>query len=48
MFQIINTIEDRNWDIGYQGDIDKTKSGLISQKKTGNPYVIETEIIQNK
>lgn len=47
MFQIIYTIEDRNWDMGYQGEVDDSKIGSISQKKTYNPYVIETEVIRN-
>ncbi|MCU0462902.1 MAG: hypothetical protein MUF36_12970 [Bacteroidales bacterium] len=42
MFQIINTIEDRNWDMGYP------KIASISQTKTDNPLVIETKIIQDK
>jgi len=46
MFQIINTIEDRNWDIGYQGEIDDSKTGSISQVKTDNPLVIVTEVIK--
>lgn len=48
MFQIINTIEDRNWDMGYEGEIDDSKTGSISQKETSNPFVIETEIIKSK
>jgi len=48
MFQIINTIEDRNWDMGYQGEVDESKIGSISQTKTDNPLVIETKVIQNK
>jgi hypothetical protein len=47
MFQIIVTIEDRNWDMGYQGEVDDSKTGSISQKKTINPYVIETEVIRS-
>ena len=47
MFQIINTIEDRNWDMGYQGELDNSKTGSISQKETNNPFVIETEVIKN-
>ncbi len=47
MFQIINTIEDRNWDMGYQGEIDDSKTGSISQTETSNPFVIETEVIKN-
>ncbi len=48
LFQIISTIEDRNWDMGYQGEIDKSKTGSISQVKTGNPFVIETKVIRNE
>ncbi|MCX6333381.1 MAG: hypothetical protein NT092_03655 [Bacteroidia bacterium] len=48
MFQIVCTIEDRNWDMGYQGEIDNSKTGSISQEKTDNPLVIETKIIQNR
>jgi hypothetical protein len=48
MFQIINTIEDRNWDMGYQGEIDESKIGSISQSKTDNPLIIETKVIPNK
>jgi hypothetical protein len=47
MFQLINTIEDRNWDMGYQGEIDDSKIGSISQVKTDNPLVIVTEVIKN-
>lgn len=46
-FQVISTIQDRNWDIGYQGDVDDTKVASISQKKTKNPFVIETEVIKS-
>jgi hypothetical protein len=46
LFQIIYTIEDRNWDMGYQGEVDDSKTGSISQKKTNNPYVIETAVIR--
>jgi hypothetical protein len=48
MFQIITTIEDRNWDMGYEGEIDNSKTGSISQAKTDNPLIIETKVIQNK
>jgi hypothetical protein len=48
MFQIINTIEDRNWDMGYQGEVDESKIGSISQSKTDNPLIIETKVIPNK
>lgn len=48
MFQIISTLEDRNWDIGYEGEIDSSKAGTITQSKTGNPLLIETKVITNK
>jgi hypothetical protein len=48
MFQLINTIEDRNWDMGYQGEVDESKIGSISQLKTENPLVIETKVIINR
>jgi hypothetical protein len=47
MFQIINTIEDGNWDMGYQGGINHSKSGSITQIKTENPLLIETRVIQS-
>ncbi len=47
MFQIINTIEDGNWDMGYQGDIYNSNSVTISQSKTANPLIIETKVIQS-
>jgi hypothetical protein len=47
MFQIISTIEDGNWDMGYQGEIDNSKSGTISQTKTKNPILIETKVIKS-
>src|SRR4030043_775763 len=46
MFQIIHTIEDRNWDIGYQEDIGSSKSTSISQAKTKNQFLVETKVIQ--
>ncbi len=46
MFQIIHTIEDRNWDIGYQEDIGSSKSSSISQAKTKNQFLVETKVIQ--
>jgi hypothetical protein len=48
MFQIINTIEDRNWDMGYLGDLDNSKTEAISQSKTGNPLLVETKVIKNE
>jgi transcriptional regulator with XRE-family HTH domain len=46
-FQVIYTIEDRNWNIGYQGDADNSKTGSITQSATKNPLVVETKVIQN-
>ena len=47
MFQVINTLEDKNWDMGYQGETDSSKSGSISQAKTKNPLVVETKVIKS-
>jgi hypothetical protein len=46
IFQVINTVEDRNWDMGYQGETDSSKTGSISQAKTKNPLVVETKVIK--
>jgi hypothetical protein len=47
MFQIINTVEDRNWNAGFRTELNDSKSFLISQGSTGNPLVVETKIIKN-
>jgi transcriptional regulator with XRE-family HTH domain len=47
MFQIINTIEDRNWDAGFREELRNAESFLISQGATGNPLLVETRVIQN-
>lgn len=47
MFQIINTIEDKNWDAGYQEKVRSSKPFLISQGTTKNPLLVETKIISN-
>jgi hypothetical protein len=47
MFQIINTIEDKNWDFGYQDKVRSSKPFLISQEATKNPLLVETKIISN-
>jgi transcriptional regulator with XRE-family HTH domain len=47
MFQIIDTIEDKNWDAGYQEKVRSLEPYLISQGKTKNPLLVETKIITN-
>ena len=47
MFQIINTVEDRHWNVGFRTALNDSKSFLISQGSTGNPLVVETKIIKN-
>jgi hypothetical protein len=47
MFQIIETIEDKNWDAGYQEQVRSSKPFLISQSATKNPLLVETKIISN-
>ncbi len=47
MFQIIDTIEDENWDVGYQNKVRRSKPFLISQVATKNPLIVETRIIEN-
>ena len=47
MFQIIDTIEDKNWDAGYQEEVRSSKPFFISQGATKNPLLVETKIISN-
>ena len=47
MFQIINTVEDRNWDAGFREEVRNSESFLITQGATGNPLLVETKVIQN-
>lgn len=47
MFQIINTVEDKNWNQGYREEVNESKSFLISQTPTKNPMIVETKIIKN-
>jgi transcriptional regulator with XRE-family HTH domain len=47
LFQRIVTIEDKNWNPGYQEEAAKTESVQISQVKTDNPLIVETKIVLN-
>jgi transcriptional regulator with XRE-family HTH domain len=47
IFQLIHTIEDKNWNMGYREDLDKTESDHISQIKTNNPLIVETKIVRD-
>ena len=47
MFQLIHTIEDKNWNMGYRENEDKSESCLISQVKTNNPLIVETKIVHD-
>lgn len=47
LFQIINTKEDMNWNVGYQEEEHKSESVLISQVKTDNQLIVETKIVQD-
>ncbi len=47
MFQIINTVEDKNWNQGYREELNDSKSFLISQSPAENPMIVETKIIKN-
>ncbi|MCX6329005.1 MAG: helix-turn-helix transcriptional regulator [Bacteroidia bacterium] len=47
MFQIIDTIEDKNWNAGYEEKVRSSKPYFISQGATKNPLLVETKIIAN-
>jgi hypothetical protein len=47
-FQIINTREEMNWNVGYAEELHKNETVQISQAKTVNPLVVETKIVENK
>lgn len=46
LFQIITTREDKNWNMGYNEQTEHSGSGMISQVKTDNPLIVETNIVQ--
>jgi transcriptional regulator with XRE-family HTH domain len=46
-FQLIHTIEDKNWNMGYNEEIEKSKPTMISQVKTNNPLIVETKIVHD-
>ena len=47
LFQVINTIEDKSWNMGFREETDVSESVQISQVKTDNPFVVETKIVHN-
>jgi hypothetical protein len=47
LFQVINTKEDKSWNMGFREETDVSVSVQISQVKTDNPLVVETKIVQN-
>jgi transcriptional regulator with XRE-family HTH domain len=47
MFQIINTKEEMNWNVGYAEELHESETVQISQIKTDNPIIVETKIVQN-
>jgi transcriptional regulator with XRE-family HTH domain len=48
LFQVIQTIEDKNWNMGYRENSSESQAGLISQTKTNNPLLVETKIVHDK
>ena len=47
LFQIINTKEEMNWNVGYVEEAHKSEPIQISQIKTNYPIIVETKIVQN-
>jgi hypothetical protein len=47
LFQIINTKEEMNWNVGYAEEAHRSEAVQISQIKTDNPIIVETKIVQN-
>jgi hypothetical protein len=47
LFQVINTREDRSWNMGFREETEISESVQISQVKTDNPLLVETKIVQN-
>jgi len=47
-FQIISTLQDHEWRPGLKADVEKAKPVVISQIRTGNPYVVITKPELNK
>jgi hypothetical protein len=47
MFQLIHTIEDKNWNMGYRESAEKSETCLVSQVRTNNPLIVETKIVHN-
>jgi transcriptional regulator with XRE-family HTH domain len=47
LFQLIHTIEEKNWNMGYDEEMEKNKPIQITQAKTNNPLIVETKIVDN-
>jgi hypothetical protein len=47
LFQIIHTIEDKKWNMGYRESTYNSDSNLITQLRTNNPLIVETKIVHN-
>ncbi len=47
MFQIIQTVEDKNWNAGFREGSGYADPVRITQKPTANPLVVETELISD-
>ena len=47
LFQIINTKEEMNWNVGYVEEAHKSEPIQISQIKTNYPIIVETKIVRN-
>jgi transcriptional regulator with XRE-family HTH domain len=46
LFQVINTREDRSWNMGFREETVISESDQISQVITDNPLLVETKIVQ--
>jgi transcriptional regulator with XRE-family HTH domain len=45
-FQIISTMEEMNWNVGYAEELHSSEKIQISQSKTENPLIVETKIVE--
>jgi transcriptional regulator with XRE-family HTH domain len=47
LFQLIRTIEDKKWNMGYHDETGQSVPVQISQVKTKNPLIVETKIVHD-
>jgi hypothetical protein len=47
LFQVIHTIEDKKWHMGYREKPNKSDPAQISQLKTNNPILVETKTVHD-